>query len=293
MAYLGNTIINGNLKVINGINVAGIITTKGGAVSWIETVNNANGAAIEIPNTGAYGWIRGKTKNGKIVISTYASNDDNLYFGYAETGKTANSYTKQMVWNGSNGTLTVNNVAATVNGYSIAASVPSGAKFTDTVYTHPNTVTAGTAGTSSATSGSTLAVPYVTYNANGHITATGTHTHTITGFAASSHTHSYLPLSGGTLTGSLTIHNSGTAIAWKAPANITCSATANSQEWSIDLAPGSYTGTYWHVYSSKLGRSILCCYPDNGNVTVSNGNFTVGGTSGTTYLQLPSGIKLY
>ena len=49
-------------------------------------------------------------------------------------------------------------------------------------YTHPNTVTAGTVGTSSATSGSTLAVPYVTYNANGHITATGTHTHTISGF---------------------------------------------------------------------------------------------------------------
>ena len=55
----------------------------------------------------------------------------------------------------------------------------------DTVYTHPNTVTAGTAGTSSATSGSTLAVPYVTYNANGHVTAAGTHTHTITGFLAS------------------------------------------------------------------------------------------------------------
>ena len=41
---------------------------------------------------------------------------------------------------------------------------------------------AGTAGTSSATSGSTLAVPYVTVNANGHVTAYGTHTHTISGF---------------------------------------------------------------------------------------------------------------
>jgi len=41
---------------------------------------------------------------------------------------------------------------------------------------------AGTAGTSSNTSGSTLAVPYVTVNANGHVTAYGTHTHTISGF---------------------------------------------------------------------------------------------------------------
>ena len=48
---------------------------------------------------------------------------------------------------------------------------------------HSNSITAGTAGTSSATSGSTLAVPYVTYDAQGHITASGTHTHTITGFS--------------------------------------------------------------------------------------------------------------
>ena len=54
------------------------------------------------------------------------------------------------------------------------------------VLNHDNYVTAGTAGTSSATSGATLAVPYVTYNAQGHITAAGTHTHTITGFLTSS-----------------------------------------------------------------------------------------------------------
>lgn len=48
---------------------------------------------------------------------------------------------------------------------------------------HSNSITAATAGTSSATSGSTLDVPYVTYDAQGHITASGTHTHTISGFA--------------------------------------------------------------------------------------------------------------
>lgn len=44
-------------------------------------------------------------------------------------------------------------------------------------------VTAGTAGSSSASSGSTLSVPYVTVNASGHVTGYGTHTHTISGFS--------------------------------------------------------------------------------------------------------------
>ena len=59
----------------------------------------------------------------------------------------------------------------------------TGLSLNGTTVNHSNSITAATAGTSSATSGSTLAVPYVTYDAQGHITATGTHTHTITGFA--------------------------------------------------------------------------------------------------------------
>lgn len=63
-------------------------------------------------------------------------------------------------------------------------------------YTHPDTVTAGTVGTSTDTSGSTVSIPYVTYNANGHITATGTHTHTVTGFLTSDSTLNAAKLSG-------------------------------------------------------------------------------------------------
>ena len=51
-----------------------------------------------------------------------------------------------------------------------------------TQFKHSNAINAGTVGTNSATSGSSLSVPYVTYDAQGHITATGTHTHTVTGF---------------------------------------------------------------------------------------------------------------
>ena len=59
----------------------------------------------------------------------------------------------------------------------------TGLSLSGTTINHSNSVTAGTAGQSTDTSGSTLAVPYVTYDTQGHITATGTHTHTITGFS--------------------------------------------------------------------------------------------------------------
>lgn len=47
---------------------------------------------------------------------------------------------------------------------------------------HSNVVAEGTIGSSSASQGSTVAIPYATYDGNGHITGKGTHTHTITGF---------------------------------------------------------------------------------------------------------------
>lgn len=119
-----------------------------------------------------------------------------------------------------------------------------------------------TAAPTPATSDNSTKIATTAYvKAQGYTTATG-------------HTHSYLPLSGGTLTGALTLHNSGSGIVWRAPANIQCTATAKSHEWSFDLTPGSYTGTYWHVYSSKLGKTILQCFTDNCNVSVPNGTFT-------------------
>lgn len=62
-------------------------------------------------------------------------------------------------------------------------------------------------------------------------------------------------------------------LTWAGGVNLATSATANGQEWSLDLTPGSYTGTYWHVWSAKNSKSILCCYPDDNKVTVPNGGF--------------------
>ena len=190
-------------------------SSHGNHVPTTETANNAR--FLRNDNT----WQTLTPAN----IGASASDHTHNYAGSSSAGGSATSVVRQLgtadsarhVWfsdgnDGSTGTgkccyhdgikynpATSNLTITKINGVAVGSSP----KFTDTVYTHPNTVTAGTVGTSSATSGSTLAVPYVTYNANGHITATGTHTHTITGFAASSHTHSYLPLSGGTLTGAV------------------------------------------------------------------------------------------
>lgn len=60
----------------------------------------------------------------------------------------------------------------------------TGLNLSGTTFNHSNSITAGTAGTSSTTSSTNrqIAIPYITYDAQGHITASGTHTHTIESF---------------------------------------------------------------------------------------------------------------
>lgn len=82
----------------------------------------------------------------------------------------------------------------------------TGLSLNGTTFNHSNSITAGTAGTSSETSGSTLDIPYVTYDAQGHITAVGTHTHTISGFlTAHQDISGKANLSGATFTGDVKV----------------------------------------------------------------------------------------
>ena len=149
-------------------------------------------------------------------------------------------------------------------------SAGTGLSLSGTTFNHASSVTAGTAGTSSATSGSTLAVPYVTYNATGHITATGTHTHTITGFASSSHNHDsvYLKLSGGTLTGNFAANNNT-----KTPFNLTTNLyyVNKALNWggssyirNVILLIPVQTSTNWSGYNYIDGKFLL--WKNGGNV---------------------------
>lgn len=59
----------------------------------------------------------------------------------------------------------------------------TGLTLSGSAFNHSNSVTAGTIGSSSASSGSTtIAIPYANYDAQGHITSKGTHTHTISSY---------------------------------------------------------------------------------------------------------------
>lgn len=77
-------------------------------------------------------------------------------------------------------------------------------------------------------------------------------------------------------------------VTWLGNQNLICSATANGQEWSIDLSPGTYTNTYWQVYS--VPRATACLKADSNTGNVSTGfNLTVGGTLAVTGISATVG----
>lgn len=82
-----------------------------------------------------------------------------------------------------------------LNGKPIIPVIPSDAEFTDTTYTggtgltisetvinHTNSIEAGTAGFSESSSGALVNIPFITYDAQGHITSVGNKIHTVNGF---------------------------------------------------------------------------------------------------------------
>ena len=101
------------------------------ADSWINCGKNPN---IYINNTNAAPWITGNTKNGRIALCSYVSNDDKLYFNYwtnTTLAGTENKVDKQMTWDASNGTLTtatfvgalVGNVTGNCSGSSATSTI--------------------------------------------------------------------------------------------------------------------------------------------------------------------------
>lgn len=82
---------------------------------------------------------------------------------------------------GSNVTITPD---ATNDQITIAASdttytADAGITLDGTVFKHTNSVSGGTVGPTTDTAGATLSVPYVTYDSQGHVTASGTRTHNV------------------------------------------------------------------------------------------------------------------
>lgn len=187
----------------------GSLTGSGMTAVSFGAIPAASGTASGIVTTGAQTFAGAKTFSSNITI--LAQNTDKfINFKYSITD--LDNYSWRVGYIGS-GAGDANNFAIQTNktGAWVSAlefTLPGAATFSSSVSAtsfiengtalsekyqakgtyltsqdhYKTSVTAGTAGTSSATSGETLAVPYVTVNANGHVTGYGTHTHTISGF---------------------------------------------------------------------------------------------------------------
>ena len=202
---------------IKGLSVSGttITYTKGDNTTGTITTQDTT-YILPVAGTGINGSLGGiKVGSGLTIDSTTGvlsatggGTADNV-----EWSGILNKPTDVSYWTNDSGYITLSNVmsGATANTAGTAGVVPapasgeqakflrgdgqwaspsttaytagSGLTLDGTQFKHSNSVVAGTAGTSSATSGSTINVPYVSYDAQGHITVTGTHVHTVTGFA--------------------------------------------------------------------------------------------------------------
>lgn len=129
-----------------------------------------------------------------------------------------------------------------------------------TTLNHSNSVTAGTVGTSSDTSGSTLAVPYVTYDAQGHITVTGTHTHTVTGFLTSHQTIKQDGITGATVnrfgTCSTAAGTAAKTVSITSGTFPTLNASANGTKITVKFANANTAGTPTLNVNSKGAKNI-------------------------------------
>lgn len=118
---LGTSSLNTNYRVTidGGALVSNVINSSYKSGSWVNSLTNS---VITLSDaTGSYGgWICGPTKNGRIAISTYQASDDKLYFGYGERGRTTNSFSNSMYWNGPTNTLSLGRVET--SGEVVAAS---------------------------------------------------------------------------------------------------------------------------------------------------------------------------
>jgi hypothetical protein len=135
------------------------------------------GMWVTAHGTGSARIVFNVDTNNKVTFAD-AYNGNSTALAYSKEGMSASSITWLTCWNGYElRAISKQEVYNCISSY-ITGFLTS----QDHYKTSPG---AGTAGTSSATSGSTLAVPYVTVNANGHVTGYGTHTHTVTGFLTS------------------------------------------------------------------------------------------------------------
>ena len=209
VAYNGNTY---NLQDAGALQTAGGTVT--GPVTFNDTITTNDIQTSTINNVEV-----GNSPKFTDTVTTVTTTGD----GNAVTSITA-----------SNGAITA------TKGSSFIDTAGTGLSKSGSTLNHSNSITSGTVGTSSNTSGVAIAVPYATYDAQGHITGKGTHTHTVTTATASA--NGVGRVAGGTNV-SVT-YSSGVATV-NAPSNVSAFTNDAGYITESDIPEGAaaYTGT--------------------------------------------------
>ena len=175
--------------------------------------------------------------------------------------------------------------ASKVNGHTVNSDVPSGAKFTDTNTWRPLGTAANTAcaGNDSRLSNSRPASDVYSWaKASSKPSYSWSEiTSKPSTFTPASHTHAYIPLSGGTITGSIIRSSGGSWIS--ARNNVAVRGTATGKDsWNPVVGQATPNG-YWTIGNLASNDNLAFSY-------TSNANYNAGNNSATTvYLPVQEG----
>ena len=296
-------------------NYAASISISGRTITLKNKNGTQLGDTIDIPSDNTNTWRPIKLDGTEILGTATSTNALNLKAGTnisitnsSGTVTIATAITNNITGSGTsgylakfNGTNTITSgpqlVSTTANKFlrddgnwqpSVAAG--TGISVSGTTVNHSNSVTAGTAGTSSATSGPTIAVPYITYDAQGHITAVGTHTHTVNGALSvtSLNASSYVGVNSGS-SGTA----GGLALYGTTPTDYGIAMRNVSNGGAHGYVSGDWA-TYFYMKGTSAANSLTRGWifknATNGNIgsisgagnAVFNGSVTIGGNTGNT-----------
>lgn len=175
--------------------------------------------------------------------------------------------------------------ASKVNGHTVNSDVPSGAKFTDTNTWRPLGTTANTAcaGNDNRLSNARPASDVYSWaKASSKPSYSWSEiTSKPSTFTPASHTHAYIPLSGGTITGSIIRSSGGSWIS--ARNNVAVRGTATTKDsWNPVVGQATPNG-YWTIGNLASNDNLAFSY-------TSNTNYNAGTNSATTvYLPVQEG----
>lgn len=175
--------------------------------------------------------------------------------------------------------------ASKVNGHTVNSDVPSGAKFTDTNTWRPLGTAANTAcaGNDSRLSNSRPASDVYSWaKASSKPSYSWSEiTSKPSTFTPASHTHAYIPLSGGTITGSIIRSSGGSWIS--ARNNVAVRGTATGKDsWNPVVGQATPNG-YWTIGNLASNDNLAFSYTSNTNYNAGNNS------AATVYLPVQEG----